>query len=326
MMNRRTLIKLGSSGLLAGMMRPLMISSTLVGQIGSYVIEPEPIDEVLTNPGMGFETFNSFNGDERNVLAENYPKCSIAYFRFDWDTLEPDEGKYDFDLIDSLLDKARERDQDLAMRFMPTRPADLEGGTPNWYSRRSKGFWYTKNNRLGWAPDHNDPYFLAKQEALVSAFGEKYDGHRNIIRMDIGSVGFWGEWHMSHTEPEVPMISEENAIKVIDMYLEHWSKTPLSMLIGYVPGLRYAVRKGAGWRADSMGDYGYYSADWCHMFDSYPQNLAQARAWDAWKNGPVAFEPPGSMYDLEDFVPDRGGGYDAMWAQALKWHGSAFNA
>jgi hypothetical protein len=295
-------------------------------QADNYIFEPEATDEVLVNPGMGFETFHSFNGDRQNILAENYPECSIAYFRFYWSKLEPREGTYNFDLIDSLLEKGQQNGQDLALRFMPTSSADLSAGTPQWYMEKAKGYWYTKYNRRGWAPDHNDPYFLAKQEELISAFGERYNGHKNIIRMDIGSVGFWGEWHMSHTEPAVPMISEENAVKIIDMYLKHWNETPLSMLIGYVPGLRYAVSKGAGWRADSLGDYGHFSDTWCHMFDSYPQNLEQAEAWEAWKNGPVAFEPPGTMHDLDKYVPAKGGGYDKMWDKALEWHGSAFNA
>jgi hypothetical protein len=295
-------------------------------QAGNYIVEPEVTNDVLINPGMGFETFNSFNGDERNRLAENYPECSIAYFRFYWSKLEPREGTYNFDLIDSLLEKGQQNGQDLALRFMPTSSADLSAGTPQWYMEKAKGYWYKKNNRDGWAPDHNDSYFLAKQEELVSAFGERYNGHQNIIRMDIGSVGFWGEWHMSHTEPEVPMISEENAVKVIDMYLKYWDETPLSMLINYVPGLRYAVSKGAGWRADSMGDYGHYSDTWCFMLDDYPKYLEQAEAWEAWKNGPVAFEPPGSMVNLESHVPQNGGGYYKMWDKALEWHGSGYNA
>ncbi len=325
-MNRRDFIKVGTSALLGAIAYGKAQRATWAGQPGISIITPELSDEVLLNPGMGFETFNSFNEDDRNKRAENYPRCSIAYFRFDWDTLEPHEGRYDFDVIDSRLEKARRNGQDLAVRFMPTRPADLDRGTPKWFTDKAAGYWYKKDGRLGWAPDHNDPYFLAKQEELVGAFGEKYNGHPNITRMDIGSVGFWGEWHMSHTEPEVPMISEGNAIKVIDMYLNHWDQTPLSMLIGYVPGLRYAVSQGTGWRADSLGDYGHFSDTWCHMFDSYPQKLNEANAWEAWKNGPVAFEPPGTMYDLDRYVPSRGGGYDAMWDTALEWHGSSFNA
>jgi len=325
-MKRRDFIKLSSYCLLGSTVYPRMRNPVWAHQTDNHIIEPEATDEVLINPGIGFETFHSFNGDQQKIFAENYPECSIAYFRFYWDKLEPQEGRYNFELIDSLLEKAQERGQDLALRFMPTNSADLSSGTPQWYMEKAKGYWYTKYNRRGWAPDHNDPYFLAKQEELVGAFGERYNAHKNIIRMDIGSVGFWGEWHMSHTEPEIPMISEENAAKIIDMYLKYWDRIPLSMLIGYVPGLRYAVSKGTGWRADSLGDYGHFSDTWCHMFNSYPQNLERAEALQAWKNGPVAFEPPGTMYDLDKYVPDKGGGYDKMWNQALQWHGSSFNA
>ena len=325
-MNRRDFIKLSSSCLLGGLACPRMRNPAWARQADNYIFEPEATDEVLVNPGMGFETFHSFNEDQRYRRAENYPECSIAYFRFYWDKLEPQEGNYNFELIDLLLENARQNGQDLALRFMPTSAADPYVGTPKWYIAKAKGYWYKKNNREGWAPEHNDPYFLAKQEELLSAFGERYNGHQNVIRMDIGSVGFWGEWHMSHTEPEVPMINEENAVKIIDMYLKYWDETPLSMPIGYVPGLRYAVSKAAGWRADSLGDYGHFSDTWCHMFNCYPQNLEQAEASEAGKNGPVAFEPPGTMHDLDKYVPDKGGGYDKMWDKALEWYGSAFNA
>jgi len=325
-MNRRDFIKLSSSCLLGSIASPWAPNPAWTSQADKNIVEPNPTDELMVNPGMGFETFHSFNEDQQNKRAENYPECSIAYFRFYWDKLEPYEGKYNFEMIDWLLEKAQQNRQDLALRFMPTSAADPYVGTPKWYSAMAKGYRYKKYNREGWAPEHNDPYFLAKQEELVGAFGERYNGHQNIIRMDIGSVGFWGEWHMSHTEPELPMISEENAVKIIDMYLKYWNKTPLSMLIGYVPGLRYAVSKGTGWRADSLGDYGHFSDTWCHMLDAYPKYLRQAKALDAWKNGPVAYEPPGSMAHLDKYVPQKGGGYDKMWNKALEWHGSAFNA
>jgi hypothetical protein len=325
-MNRRDFIKLGSSCLLGSMASSWIPNPAYANQADNIIVEPDSTDEVLVNPGMGFETFHSFNEDHRNKPTDNYPECSIAYFRFYWSKLEPQEGRYNFEIIDWLLEKARQNRQDLALRFMPTSAADPYAGTPKWYIAKAKGYWYKKYNRKGWAPEHNDPYFLAKQKELVSAFGSRYNGHQNIIRMDIGSVGFWGEWHMSHTEPEVPMINEKNAIKIIDMYLKYWNKTPLSMLIGYVPGLRYAVSKGTGWRADSLGDYGYFSNTWCHMLDAYPKYLKQANALDAWKNGPVAFEPSGTMADLEKYVPQKGGGYDKMWDKALEWHGSSFNA
>jgi hypothetical protein len=48
---------------------------------GLQVIEPDSSDEVLVNPGMGFETFHGFNDDDRNTRLKHYPRCSIAYYR-----------------------------------------------------------------------------------------------------------------------------------------------------------------------------------------------------------------------------------------------------
>ncbi|MFZ5501427.1 MAG: beta-galactosidase, partial [Candidatus Micrarchaeota archaeon] len=292
------------------------------------VVQPKEIDDILVNPGIGFETFHRFNGDKE---VRNYPMCSIAYFRFYWDQVEPEEGRYAFDKIEALLEKAREHGQDLALRFAPM---DTDPHVPAGYRAKAKGFsfatkhpsWHPKAGQEAqtWAPDFNDPYFLARQEALVQAFGERFNGHPDLIRMDIGSMGRWGEWHTSETP--VPMPTEENALKVIDWYLKYWNKTPLSMLIGYVPGLRYAVKKGAGWRADSLGDYGHWGDKWCHMVNSYPRRLAEADAFEAWRRGPVTFEPPGTMEDLERYVPTKGRGYGRMWDQALAWGASSYNA
>src|SRR4030042_6104472 len=112
-MNRRDFIKLSSCCLLGSIVLPRIGNPAWERQAGNYIVEPEVTDEVLVNPGMGFETFHSFNGDGQNMWAENYPECSIAYFRFYWDKLEPQEGRYNFELIDSLLEKAQERGQDL---------------------------------------------------------------------------------------------------------------------------------------------------------------------------------------------------------------------
>jgi hypothetical protein len=321
-MQRRKFIQIGTAATLAGMVAPG--SSFAAGIRPSKVFEPEPFDGILVNPGMGFETFNCFNGDEKDAAVRNYPECSISYHRYYWDRLEPEEGKYNFELLDGIMEKCAKHHQDLAMRFMPISPR-TSPGIPAWYMKKAKGYAFDRNGTKGWSPDWNDPFFLDKWEALNAAFAERYNGHRHMDRMEIGGYGFWSEWHISHTE--VPEITEENAIRLIDMHFRYWDRTPLMMLIGYVPGLRHAVGRGAGWRADSLGDWGHFSKTWNHMQNSYPQRLdAAPEAKEAWKKGPVAFEPPGRMNDLERYVPTVGGGYDNMWDKALEWGGSAYNA
>src|SRR5438445_107837 len=74
------------------------------------VVRPREIDDVLVNPGMGFTTFQTFNGESvRKDLkwAEgyvgkrskktggntSYPDSSLAYVRIYWRVLEPENGR-----------------------------------------------------------------------------------------------------------------------------------------------------------------------------------------------------------------------------------------
>ncbi|MFC2076018.1 DUF4832 domain-containing protein [candidate division KSB1 bacterium] len=295
---------------------------------GKVTVKPAEIEDILVNPGIGIETFHCFNG-ERDV--KNYPECSIAYFRFYWDVLELEKDKYNFKMIDSLLVIAAEKNQDLALRFMAM---DTRPKPPKYFRDAGGGAWWDHSGAEGprprkgfklYAPDFNSDLFLERQEKLVRVFGERYDGHPDIIRMDIGSIGRWGEWHTHQSRTGIPMPTEENALKVIDWYFKYWVKTPLSMLIGYSPGMRHAVAKGAGWRADSLGDWGHFNDTWSHMIDSYPDLVENGNAALAWQRGPVTFEPPGSNVHLLDYVPTKGGGWDNMWDAALQWGGSSYN-
>lgn len=85
------------------------------------------MDEVLINPGIGFHTYQRFNGDklsirwgedgfptkydkfEGNLEVEGYPMTTIAFFRPYWRSFEPEMGKYNWELRDIGLKMAHER-------------------------------------------------------------------------------------------------------------------------------------------------------------------------------------------------------------------------
>jgi len=169
-------------------------------------------------------------------------------------------------------------------------------------------------------PDHNDPLYLEYMGRLVKLMGERYDGHPDIDHIDMRSVGHWGEWHFGFIEPR-PVVQPEIRKALVDIYLNSFDKTPLIMLIGGGEELKYAVQNGAGWRADCLGDLGYWGPDWNHMKDSYQLSLDQADANDAWKHAPVCFESCGVMQKWADE------GYDVEFImnEALRWHISIFN-
>src|SRR4029078_11347962 len=131
---------------------------------------------------------------------------------------------------------------------------------PDWLKAKGcKGFEYQYDGRgpKHWVPDMEDPIFQKAHFRFIEELGKRYDAHPDLDLVDIGTVGLWGEWHMSSTN--VPLPSPETRRKIIDAWRGAFSRTPKVMLIGDVDGMRHATHNGCGWRADCLGDMGGFS-------------------------------------------------------------------
>ena len=123
--------------------------SVALAQTDTIVVRPVEIQDVLVNPGMGIETFQRYNGDPINPALgwseegptskikpgnsnPDFPLSSIAYFRWFWNQIEPEEGKPRWEIIDLALEEARKHNQKLAIRLMPY---DDGHPLPEWYRK-----------------------------------------------------------------------------------------------------------------------------------------------------------------------------------------------
>ena len=283
-------------------------------------IVPKETDEILANPGMGWETFHRTADDDKNLPS--WIPSTVHYARWGWGTLEPEEGKIDYDFLDGVLEETRQAGQKLAFRAMccssyPRRPYH-----PEWLQEIGGKVVVTRygNGPELEVPVLDDPVVLAAHLDFIKRLGARYDGHPDIDHVDLGSVGWWGEWHMSQST-NAPMPTPETQKKIVDAYLAAFQKTPLVMLIGGGDMLKYAVENGAGWRADCLGDMGGFSKTWCHMRMAYPQRLPEADAIDAWKTAPVAWE---TCWDMRKWV-NEGWSLRFIFNYALALHGSVIN-
>ncbi|MCS7224525.1 MAG: DUF4832 domain-containing protein [Armatimonadetes bacterium] len=296
-------------------------------EVRQLVVEPQESEEVLSNPGMGWQTFHCFANEDRTL--EGLPS-SCAYFRFMWKELEPEEGRINYDFMDGLLERAARAGQTLAFRIMNCGTDEAHPSySPKWLEARGITFFSYHYDKSGpfTTPDLDSPRCLDYHLRLIHLLGERYDGHPLVDHVDIGSVGLWGEWHMAGTSVSMPR--PETCQKIIDAHLTAFPKTPKLMLIGgdqvLLPGgqnaLQYAVGKGAGWRADCLGDLGGFSPAWNHMRDYYPKAIERGKAQDAWKFAPVAFE---SCWDMRKWVQE---GWDVRYIfdYALDYHASYLN-
>jgi hypothetical protein len=290
----------------------------------TVVIHPQRIGDILVNPGMGIQTFQRFNGDplnegvrwsEEGPIADfppgdapDFPRSTISYCRWFWETIEPSQGDIRWQILDHALEAAARHGQTLAIRLMPY---DQRHPLPEWY-RKSGAKRINKEGEPIWEPDFSDPLYLQHWGALVRAAGKRYDGDPRLESVDISSVGYWGEGWSNY----MPAFSHQK--KLIDIWFEAFPSTPLLMNFDEPEGLHYGTAKGAGWRFDCLGDM---RPKWAHMLDFYPQQIVRAGIGDVWQHAHVSFETCG--------VPEswRRQGYDARYIleEALRWHMSSLN-
>jgi Domain of unknown function (DUF4832)/Beta-galactosidase len=282
----------------------------------TVTVHPKEINDVLYNPGMGLADFHF--GFEHPPSTDQYPRQTVAYFRWSWSDLEPEEGLYAFDFVDRIISQAKAKGETLAFRIM----TEYKAGSPAWLLHKGVGSVTVGG---GVFPDYNNPTFLMYHEKLIKAFGKRYAGSPDIDHVDIGSVGCWGEWNMACCQGVEAQCKqyfpvEENQIKITEWYLQYFSGTPLVMLHG--GQLTYAVSRGAGWRGDCFGDYGFFSPTWNHMDHAYTRVLQDPVIENAWKNAPVQFEVCGVMQDWYE----KGFDIDLILKNGLEWHVSVLNA
>ena len=232
----------------------------------------------------GPETFTPFNGDPKTLVNERYLPTTVAYCRWVWKVIEPEKGKYRWDIIDGALKAARERGQTLQVRLQPSAGGS---GYPAW-------FWATGAPRcpkMRQHPDFNSPQYIRHWSELIRAFARRYDGHPDLESFDVAYAGPCGETGGNATPP--------SAEKLVDAYLDGLRKTRLLSMCG-THGCKYAATKkdrNIGWRLDCFGDLHVgpgtdvpKGIDWNHMYESYPRSIVQCGVEDAWKTAPVTLE------------------------------------
>jgi hypothetical protein len=232
-----------------------ILSWGLTALAAEYVIvKPEETGEILANPGIGWETFHRTSKQDRNLPS--WIPSTIHYSRWGWGELEPQQGELNTAFLDKVLKETHDSGQTLAFRVMCCSTTRGRPYHPTWCSKELIAD-YNGVSPLP-IPDMDDPVVLKAHLDFIKRLGERYDGHPDIDQVDLGSIGWWGEWHLSgSTKCKLPTL--ENRMKVVNAYVAAFKKTSLLMLIGDGDCLKYACDHSTGWRADCLGDMGGFS-------------------------------------------------------------------
>ncbi|PSV13127.1 DUF4832 domain-containing protein [Photobacterium kishitanii] len=337
--------------------------STLVQAI-TIEYQPTVSKEILINPDIGITDHQTIDiKDNPNWNIPSYPKTSVVYFRWYWEQLEPKKGIYNYKIIDDTIRAAKRANKKIVIRFMT-----LAGLNETYYSpnpQKAKKIlgipcWLKKQldphthdictNDNSFVVNYNNPKFKENLQQFITAMGKHYNHNPDILRLDVGLVGTWGEWHLAThyngTRPTLGHIGYTTAelIPYIDMMRKAFPDKMLSIDLGSPDDdfASYATKHGVGWRADCLGDW---AKGWNHMQQGYPQTLhhtERKKATDAknniadkftdplflsrWERAPVDFEICNTMEQWAQqptiYTQQK---VEQTFATALKLHASLLN-
>jgi hypothetical protein len=231
-------------------------------------VRPPDTGVALANPGMGFvfafydSSLETYGGKlAPSDTVDDFPGLSTVSLRLPWAVLEPEEGRFEWPLVDIPAQRFFARGRGVGLRFTASETG-LAYATPRWVERAgAKGYRFepergiTPSGRL-WEPDFDDPVFLARLDRFLAAAAARYDGAPGIAFVDVGSFGARGDGDTSASTRRPYAMA--TVLRHIDLHRKHFQKTLLVANAGFAEGgrgdepLRYAREHGLALRDDGL--------------------------------------------------------------------------
>ena len=200
-----------------------------------------------------------------NITAGTQVRASVAYSRWNWIDIEPTEGIYNWDKIDSFINYYAGLGMKVAFGIMADNTCSSgQYITPKWVfdaGAASTTGWVGDCNggRTRTTPVWNDPVFLAKYKAMLTALAARYDGSPNLAYIDVRSYGNWGEMDAAdYFQGSVNISNADYQYLHLQMFLDTFSKTPIIVTTNggstYTAAYDWAVTQGMGARRDGIPD------------------------------------------------------------------------
>jgi len=280
-------------------------------------IFPQPIDMrskwndkiALENPDKGWYHHYPDNYINKYLINKDsdlldFPGMDHLYIRLSWAYLEPEEGNYNWKIIDDIIEKWTANGLKISFRIScketgPLDKIEQQFATPKWVMEAgAKGGYYSRGKKVSldgaWEPVFDDPIFLEKLENFLKAFAARYDGKTWLIYVDIGSIGDWGEGH-SWAGSRIEYTMEQKKIH-IDLHLKYFKKTQLVITDDFVFSIKnpenrpklhkYVVDNEISYRDDSPLVNGYFNDGYTKTYTVRSPEFFE----DVYRHKPTVFE------------------------------------
>ncbi len=248
-------------------------------------------DDVISNP---FQGFVPWIGDPNPVY-----ETTLQYANFAWRDIEPQPGVYNWARLEQNWGNIAQTGRRIGFRIAAAIPGEPgHADIPQWLVDAGVRMRpYSIDGSEGLAPDWDDSLFLAAHHRFIAALGARYDADLRVAWIDIGSYGFWGEWHVYLNDSLAATQEAKEAL--LEDYFNAFPTKPKVIAFDDDFATAYVAARGGGIRNDCLGER--ESNDW--YLESL--NRIDPALNEVWQNAIITGEFCGSEAGAIQGTTDR---------------------
>jgi len=255
---------------------------------------PAPLKGFLTSPEW-------HNGGYANPQYYNDPESTMEFYYIGLSDVMT--GMTSFPGFDTVVEPriaaSASRGKHAILRFYmdyPQPAGSYVSHTPQFliddYNLQMTPWTSVDLNAVGSSPDYSDENLKTALANFAAALGNRYDGDNRIGYVQVGLLGFWGEWH-TWTENSAThgWIPDATKMALIDAFDDAFETTQIQIRYPHWYAVGAYQRQGLGLHDDSFAhstiDDGVYGTAMSWFFWSQVQAIA---ATDFWMSGAMGGE------------------------------------
>ncbi len=162
----------------------------------------QPVD--ISDNSVNEHTYVKNAGPYKNPLkgwnsgwdgGNDHPESSVGFQYIPWKDFEPSDGNFDRGAVEAIIENEGSKNRHLILRlYCDWHGNDAESDCPSWMYTDA-GVARLRGDNGRYITDFNDANYIAQAEEAISALASEYDNDPRIYAVQMGVVGYWGEWH-----------------------------------------------------------------------------------------------------------------------------------
>jgi hypothetical protein len=315
------------------------------------VVHPEEIGGPIPNPYMGIglwvgPRYYGMNPEKQYSMedltsgfGDDAPLFNWVLVDWDWASLEPHEGQYDWQEFDTVAQYWTKRGKQLVVRLWVTDDAGWNGNPglpvlPQWlWDKGLKSHEYVGNGgRKMLEPAYTDPSFksvyLSELRKLEQAFAERYDKpDTSVIFLQATGYGQWVDWASWYSKVQFPSMKDKHdtLASVMQTWIDNFHHIPLMEMAATdwdreryltLDQLLYA-------KALDVAEANNFGFIWTGFIDGLSGKYDRVTMERFWPQHPIFAEGNWSYDEMKD--QRTHGTVDENVAGAVDWHSNFFH-